>query len=1095
MAADNRAEPSLAAKILLPAVPPRTLERPRLESRLDGALERRLTLVGAGAGFGKSTLVASWAARVHSAWYALSPEDRDAVLLADGLLRALRLRLPNLPDELPAPDAARGPGADADVLGRVEAAASLMCEALSQGLGRDLVLVVEDVHELDGALDSAHLLERLCLEAPTSLHLVFTSRAELPFGVDRLRGRGEVLEIRGTELAFTEDEVAALLPAESADLAHEVWAVTDGWPAAVRLAIETLQSCPAEERASALGQVRRSGGPVYSYLAAEVFEREPPHTQQLLRLVATLGRFTPALLEALGVANALREVTSLARRGLFLELRRAEMESYALNELLRGFLLEYWPLDRAAREDVHRHAAAWFEERGDAEEALRILRAIDDHEGVARLLGDRGRELLRKGALDAVVEAASAVPETHWTVELGELEGAARQIRGDWEGALACFARIGARDGPLPAGLAWRTGVIHHFRGHLDEALDVYRRGRLDGESPQDEALLLAWQASAHWLRGDADACRTAAHTAFVTATASGEPQALAAAHTVLALLAALDGDRGANDAHYLRALEHAKRAGDLLQVIRIRTNRASLHLEEGSYEAALGELDRALPLADLTGFAMFRALGLTNRGESLLRLGRLDEAVADLEAAKAIYQRMGSRNVAYPLRTLGDVHSARGERSLARAAYEEAAALAEQADDQQGLIPALSGLARALAHDEPAQAEALAERALAAPMGTWTVTARLAAARVALAAGDRRRAAANAIDAAAAARARRDRAGLAEALEVQALAAGTRERSGALLEEARAIWREIRSPIGEAECDLELARLGGSAATALAASAEERLRALGARGPAEAAASIRVSLARESTPPVSIHTLGGFRVLRYGEPVPLTEWQSKKARDLLKILVARRGRPTPREVLMDILWNGDDPAKVAGRLSVALAVLRSVLDPQKRFGPDHFVHGEQAAVQLELAHVPVDVESFLAAASEGLALAQAGRSDAADRLAAAEGVYAGDFLEEDLYEDWAIPLREEAQAAYIQVARALADAADGDGDYDAQARYLLRVLERDPYDEPAHVALVGSLASAGRHGEARRFYRAYCGRMREIDVEPAPYPGGTRPG
>jgi DNA-binding SARP family transcriptional activator len=884
-----------------------------------------------------------------------------------------------------------------------------------------------------------------------------------------------------------------LLPADSADLAGDVCALTDGWPAAVRLAIEALQSLPAVERASALGQVRRSGGPIYSYLAAEVFEREPPHTQDLLRLVATLGRFTPALLEALGVANALHEVTSLARRGLFLELRRAETESYALNELLRGFLLERRPLARDAREDVHHRAANWLEERGDLEEALRVLRAIDDQEGVVRLLGERGRELLRSGALEAVVEAASAVPEALRTAELGELEGAARQVRGDWEGALACYVRIGAGDDPLPPGLAWRTGVIHHFRGHLDEALDIYCRGRVDGGSPRDEALLLAWQASAHWLRGDADACRSAAQRAFATATASGDPQALAAAHTVLALLAALDGDRGANDAHYLRALEHAERAGDLLQVIRIRTNRASLHLEEGSYEAALSEVDRALTLADLTGFAMFRALGLTNRGKAYLQLGRLDEAVADLEAAKAIYQRMGSRNVAYPLQTLGDVHAARGERSLARGAYEEAAALSEQADDQQGLVPALAGLARVLARDEPEQAAALAERALAAPTGTWTVAARLAAARVALATGNRERAAANAVDAATAARARRDRAGLAEALEVQALAASAPHRSAALLEEARVIWREIRSPIGEAACDLELARLGGSAATALAASAEERLRALGARGPAETAASIRASLARESMPPVSIHTLGGFRVLRYGEPVPLKDWQSKKARDLLKILVARRGRPTPRELLMEILWRGDDPGKLAGRLSVALAVLRSVLDPQKRFSPDHFVHGEHAAVYLDLAHVPVDVESFLAAASEGLALAQAGRPDAADRLAAAEGDYAGDFLEEDLYEEWATPLREEAQAAYIQVARALAEAADGCGDYDAQARYLLRVLERDPYDEPAHVALVGSLASAGRHGEARRFYRAYCGRMREIDVEPAPYPGTLR--
>lgn len=1090
MAADNPAARSLAAKILLPAVPPTTLARPALESRLDEALARRLALVIAGAGWGKSTLVAAWAARHHCAWYALSPEDRAPLLLADGLARAIRLREPSLPDELVPLDVARGPDADAEAAVRAGVAASLLCEAVADRLGRDLVLVVEDVHELGEASVSTHLLESLCREAPPGLHLVLTSRAELPFGIDRLRGRGQLLEIGAAELAFTEDEVRELLPGESSALAGDLFALTDGWPAAVRLAAEALRSIPPEERHAALTRLPRSGGPLYSYLAAEVLEREPPETQELLGMVAALGRFTPYLLEALGVANASQAVASLARRGLFLELQRAEAEWYAPAELLRGFLLSERPLAPDARRALQGRAATWLEQRGYLDEALRSLRAIDDHRGVVRLLTERGRVLLRSGALEAVVEAASNVPTPLRTPELEELEGAARQIRGDWEGALTCFARIGTSEAPLHPGLAWRMGVIHYFRGHLDEALALYLRGRRDGTSPKDEALLLAWEASAYWLRGDADACRSAAASAFATATAAGDPQALAAAHTVLALVAALDGDRGANDAHYLRALEHAERARDLLQVIRIHTNRASRHIEEGSYEAALSELERALTLADLTGFASFRALGLTNRGEAHFRLGRLDEAVADLEAAKAIYQRMDSRSLAYPLQTLGDVYVARGDTALARAAYEEAAGLAEQADDQQGLVPALAGLARLLAHDEPEQAAALAERALGAPAGIWTVAARLAGARVALAGADRERAASLAADAATAARARRDRAGLAEALELQALAASADEETASLLEQARAIWREIRSPIGLAACDTEVARLGGPEAAALAASAEQRLRALGARGPAAAAAAVRASLEREPIPPVSVRTLGGFRVLRDGEPVPLGEWQSKKARDLLGVLIARRGRPTPRDMLMETLWPEDDPGKLANRLSVALAVLRSVLDPEKRFASDHFVGGTKAALQVELEHMPVDVESFLAMAAEALALAQARRPEATNRLAAAEAVYGGDFLEEDLYEEWAEPLREEAQAAYIQVTRALAAGAQNRGNHDDAARYLLRVLERDPYDEPAQVALVGSLAAAGRHGEARRFYRAYCARMREIGIEPAPYPG-----
>lgn len=99
---------------------------------------------------------------------------------------------------------------------------------------------------------------------------------------------------------FTDEEVVALLPAESADLARELRAVTDGWPAAVRLAIEAFRTLPSDGRRTALARMRRPGGRVYSYLAAEVLEREPPGIQELLRIVASLGRFTPELLRALG---------------------------------------------------------------------------------------------------------------------------------------------------------------------------------------------------------------------------------------------------------------------------------------------------------------------------------------------------------------------------------------------------------------------------------------------------------------------------------------------------------------------------------------------------------------------------------------------------------------------------------------------------------------------------------------------------------------------------------------------------------------------------------------------------------------------------
>jgi DNA-binding SARP family transcriptional activator len=174
----------------------------------------------------------------------------------------------------------------------------------------------------------------------------------------------------------------------------------------------------------------------------------------------------------------------------------------------------------------------------------------------------------------------------------------------------------------------------------------------------------------------------------------------------------------------------------------------------------------------------------------------------------------------------------------------------------------------------------------------------------------------------------------------------------------------------------------------------------------------------------------------------------------------------------------------------VALSTLRGVLDPQRRFGADRFVLSTGGAVALDLDHVAVDLEAFLSAATAGLALREEGRTaEAHARLVAAEAAYAGDLLEEDLYEDWAVGAREDARDVYIRVARCLAADARAAGDHDGAVRFLLRVLERDAYDEEAHLALVAAFADAGRHGEARRAFRAYRGRMDEIGVEPASFP------
>lgn len=442
-------------------------------------------------------------------------------------------------------------------------------------------------------------------------------------------------------------------------------------------------------------------------------------------------------------------------------------------------------------------------------------------------------------------------------------------------------------------------------------------------------------------------------------------------------------------------------------------------------------------------------------------------------------------------------MHALRGDGFLARSAFEAAVRAARDAADSHALAPALIGLAQTIAFDDPDQARDLARQAMELGREIAPITILLGASRVALAVGDHEAAERLATEAIGVARTRRDDPGMAAALELAALTTVDHDAALAMVGEAAAIWDRSPAPYGLARNRLVFARIaGGEAGREAAAEAERIFRSIGARGPASDAGEIVEAISRAARPTLRIQALGRFRLVRDGETVPTSAWQSKKARDLFKILVARRGRPTTRDTFFELLWPDEDPEPLGNRLSVALATVRSVLDPDKAFAAEYFLPADKSAIALDLDHVELDVEAFLDEASAAARLARSGdRAGARARLEAAEALYGGDFLEEDPYEDWAVGLREEAQATYISIARSLAESSATDGDADGATRYYLRILERDPYDEGAHLGLVGALVAAGRHGEARRRYGFYAAKMDEIAVEASPFPTVGKPG
>jgi pimeloyl-ACP methyl ester carboxylesterase/DNA-binding SARP family transcriptional activator len=217
------------------------------------------------------------------------------------------------------------------------------------------------------------------------------------------------------------------------------------------------------------------------------------------------------------------------------------------------------------------------------------------------------------------------------------------------------------------------------------------------------------------------------------------------------------------------------------------------------------------------------------------------------------------------------------------------------------------------------------------------------------------------------------------------------------------------------------------------------------------------------------LRTFGGFGVERDGHEVPLNAWGSRRARQLCKRLAAAAGAPIAREELMDMLWpdQGRDVRRLGARLSVLLSTVRRILGGG--------VIADRACVRLDVNKVQLDLTMFDAAI--------AGRDHAA-----AVQCYRGPFLPEDLYEEWATPVRDRTRAAFAASCHHLAGTESRAGHHEQALQLALRLLENDGYDEPAHHAAIDAYVALDRPGEARRAHADYTTRMTEISAPAQPY-------
>ncbi len=1056
------------------------LERPRVTSLLSAAWRRRTTLVVAGGGYGKTTALRQVAAMGTSSWVTLRPADGLTETLAARLAAALGA--PEDPSAL-----AAATGAD-DRRGLAEQRAALLCGLAEQHPGEQL-LVLDDLESVGDDAAVGDLLRVLCLEAPPQLHIVLCGRRVSAPGLGTARGRGEVLEVTAPDLAFTTGETGQLLAArlgpEAAELAGRCCALTGGWAAALQLLVDRLGRLAPGDRQRALDRLGRHGAQLWRAFGDDLVVGEPTRTRRILAVAWAGHRVSAKLLDAVGVPGAAADLDSLHQRGLLVEA--GDADGFALSPVLADSVAGQLagPEASALQETV----ASWLEEQNLLEEALEC-RFNAGPGGTRGFVSRYGPALVRRGGAARLAE----VLRRHGTGGDPVLDGVlaeALQATGDWDGAIELFSRLQRTAGPrgLPPAVAWRFGVLLYLRGQSARALQMLSAAHSADLVSADEAMVSAFLSTTLWSRGDLDAAADLAEVALRQAEASADACARAAAHVARALVAAARGQRDRNEQAYRQALTAAAEAGDRVQLARIHANLSSRALEEGDYPAAVAEA--CLALSTGASHRYFSALALSNKAEAHLRLGELDAAREALSEALDTYAALGSLDAAVPQHLLAELYRQTGNLVRARTAFERAWDLAEENGDTHTQVHVLCGLARTLAADDLGAARQAAAMAASRATSLELASALCASAEVELWAGQHDRVRELAGQAEAQARRTRDRAALAEALELRGAAA---EPPGLeQLQAAVELWEDVGNPVAATRVRLALAAERGQDSAA-----RDARRQLSDLGVAVGIGAAGLLAARhEAGAEVSIATLGRFAVIRGGEHVALAAWQSRKARDLLRLLAARRGRLVTRDAAAAALWPEQATEPLGNRLSVALSTIRKILDPERSRPVDYYLAADGQSIALRMEHVSVDVAEFLDTAAAAMTVAAGPAPAAAEPLLQrAWRLYAGDFLEDDPYEDWAVECREEARSAALMVLRLLARLAAARGSDEAASQHLSQLLERDPYDEDAWLALVAAQLRLHRHGEARRRYAAYARRMAELDVVPVPLAAaaGRRP-
>jgi LuxR family maltose regulon positive regulatory protein len=617
--------------------------RPRLVERLNAGLHRKLTLVSAPAGFGKTTLLGEWTANTERpfAWLSLDEGDNDPARFLAYFVAALQTVHESVGESvLAALKSPQPPPIDLFLTSLINEIA-ITSDLPSASAGRSFVLVLDDFHvitdpQVNGAM--AFLLDNL----PPQMHLVLSSRADPSWPLARLRARGEMTELRADDLRFTLEETTAFLnEAMRLDLSPEdvdaLETRTEGWIAGLQMAALSMRG-----RKDVSAFIRAFSGShrfVLDYLLEEVLEQQPRDVQEFLLKTSILERMTAPLCNAVTQSSDSRAIlTQLDQTNLFLVPLDDERRWYRYHHLFADLLRQRLQQDRRDLTPVlHRRASEWYQAKELYPNAVNHSLAAGDEERAAELIGSGGWDMLVRGEMRELLGWLDSLPQdlVSSRPQLGVIHAWALALTSQWERLDQRLTQIG--DSHVPGEIAALQAYVASVQGNIPRTVALCKQASeaLPERKWFSRSFVALSLGIAYFAGRQPAAARKAFCEAIELCRAAGFSYMMQAAMMELGLVQQMAGSLHEAAETFRRALELIP--GQDLRPVPI-AGMAYLGLSKAHYE--WNDLDRALQNAR-RGIEVTDLGGFTNALlHSYVRLIAVHLARGDMMAASQAFEK-----------------------------------------------------------------------------------------------------------------------------------------------------------------------------------------------------------------------------------------------------------------------------------------------------------------------------------------------------------------------------------------------------------------------------------------------------------------------